>query len=357
MTRRDRSAHTQPPASFKGVFPTTFTRRPDPEPTAVFDSYWRFAAERQLIFFRRLQGMGSPWTDDPVLREYRFTNAYRASDRTSQFLIRHVTYLGDPRPREGFFRAILFKLFNRIETWTAIVEKVGPPTTTSFDVEAYGRILSGIRNAGRSVYSAAYIMPPVSPGGREPKHAGHLGLLRAMLDDGLPERLANAASLREVYESLRVYPSLGRFLAFQFAIDLNYGPSISFDEGDFVVAGPGAREGLAKCFQRRDGWTDEDLIMWTTERQEVEFESRQLEFMDLFGRRLQPIDCQNLYCEIGKYARVAHPSATPAGGRSRIKQRFMARGHIEEVWYPPKWGLDPAAWANRHRSGPEIDAV
>src|SRR4051812_26195126 len=60
--------------------------------TAVFDSYWRFAAERQAIFFRRIEGARAPWTNDPILGTYKFTNAYRASDRVSQYLIRSVIY-------------------------------------------------------------------------------------------------------------------------------------------------------------------------------------------------------------------------------------------------------------------------
>jgi 5-hmdU DNA kinase-like protein len=56
--------------------------------TPVFDAYWRFAAERQSIFFLRLNGAIEPLTDDPVLRRFRFTNAYRASDRVSQYLIK-----------------------------------------------------------------------------------------------------------------------------------------------------------------------------------------------------------------------------------------------------------------------------
>lgn len=322
---------------------TILRRRSEPKATAVFDSYWRFAAERQLIFFRRLAGMPPPWTEDPVLQEFKFTNTYRASDRTSQFLIRDVIYAGDSEPREVFFRTILFKLFNRIETWRALSEALGPLSAESFGLGAYVSVMGDLQKAGGRLYSAAYIMPPVPSGASGSKHVGHLGLLQRMLDDKLPEHVAAAPSLREVYESLIAYPSLGPFLAFQFTIDLNYGPAVSFDEQECVVAGPGAREGLAKCFNGRDDWSDEDLIMWTTERQEVEFARRELPFLDLFGRRLKPIDCQNLYCEIGKYARVAHPDATPPGGRSRIKQRFVARGTVNPVWYPPKWGLNGAA--------------
>src|SRR6266478_3555701 len=87
------------------------------QPTVVFTTYWRFAAERQEIFFRRLKNPDPPWTNDPVLQRHKFTNAYRASDRVSQYLIRNVIYDYDQSPEEVFFRTILFKLFNKIETW------------------------------------------------------------------------------------------------------------------------------------------------------------------------------------------------------------------------------------------------
>src|SRR5262249_19705925 len=76
------------------------------KPTVVYDTYWRFAAERQRIYFCRLKGQAPPWTDDLVLRAYKFTNAYRASDRVSQYLIRRVIYRDDlpDDPGEVAFR-------------------------------------------------------------------------------------------------------------------------------------------------------------------------------------------------------------------------------------------------------------
>ena len=61
-------------------------------PTSVFDTYWRFAEARQRIYLARLQGATRPWTADPILARYRFTNCYRAADRVSQHLIRDVIY-------------------------------------------------------------------------------------------------------------------------------------------------------------------------------------------------------------------------------------------------------------------------
>ena len=67
--------------------------------TEVFWSYWRLAAERQAMFFRRVAGEPGPWTGDEILARHRFTNAYRASDRVSQYLLHHVIY--DPGPRRS----------------------------------------------------------------------------------------------------------------------------------------------------------------------------------------------------------------------------------------------------------------
>ena len=53
------------------------------------------AVERQRVFYRRLERCPPPWTEDPVLLGNKFTNAYRASDRVSQYLIRRVIYRDD----------------------------------------------------------------------------------------------------------------------------------------------------------------------------------------------------------------------------------------------------------------------
>src|SRR5690348_323184 len=96
--------------------PTIVVRNSPVVPTEVYSSYWRFAAERQRIFFRRFLGASPPWTEDAVLATYKFTNAYRASDRVSQYLIRRVIYRPDlpSSVAEICFRILLFKLFNKI---------------------------------------------------------------------------------------------------------------------------------------------------------------------------------------------------------------------------------------------------
>jgi hypothetical protein len=311
----------------------------------VLDAYWRLAAERQAIFFRRIADPVGPWTNDVILRSYRFTNAYRASDRVSQYLIREVQYRSDrsQSPPELFFRTLLFKIFNRVETWEQIERATGKIQWEKVDLDAIARVLSSMMQRGISIYSAAYIVPS-PPLGRSRKPENHLALLARMMEDRLPDLLERARSLRQVYEALLEYPGIGSFLAFQYTIDLNYSLLLDFSEGDFVIAGPGALDGIAKCFESIGNATPEDVIYWTAERQDAEFARLGLKFRNLFGRPLQPIDCQNIYCEISKYARVSHPELAGLSGRRRIKQKYHRNPRpLPPLMYPPKWGLAVSA--------------
>jgi hypothetical protein len=322
--------------------PGTLVRRRRPKYTAVYDLYWRFAAERQAIYFRRLEGVAFPWTKDSILHTYKFTNAYRASDRVSQFLIRRVIY-GEGYstvPEEVAFRTLLFKLFNKESTWRLLETHLGPLTWQDFSPDAYDRVLTAAAAKGIRLYSAAYIIPPVALGRSKVKHRGHLRLIELILRGDFVSRLQNTRDLREAFILLKSYPSLGDFLAFQFAIDLNYSELTDHDEAEFVVAGPGARDGLSKIFPDASPDDAEALIAMMMERQEAEFKRLSLDFRTLWGRRLQLVDCQNLFCEISKYTRVSHPEIGGLSGRTRIKQMFKPQGAPTQPWFPPKWSLN-----------------
>lgn len=316
-------------------------RLPPARTTPVFDSYWRLAAERQEIFFRRLEGRPAPWTEDPILLQYKFTNAYRASDRVSQFLIREVIYSGEQDFMEVFFRIILFKLFNRIETWRRLVTEVGFPSWSTFDLGRYDVVLEGMMRSGESVYSGAYIMPSGGRGAEpERKHRMHLRLLARMMKEEVPKKIADCRRMQDAFELLRAYPTFGDFLAYQYVIDLNYSAALSFSEREFVVPGPGARDGIRKCFTDPGGLNEAELIRLCVDRQEEAFVKLGIEFRSLWGRPLQLIDCQNLFCETDKYARVRHPEYAGRTGRTRIKQQFRRNQEPLRCFYPPKWGIN-----------------
>lgn len=304
----------------------------------VFDTYWEFAAERQRIFYRRLAGQRAPWTADPILAKHRFCNAYRASDRVSQYLIRHIIY-GEHlsrKPEDIVFRILLFRFFNQTETWDLLETLYGDPRLDNFDVDRWYRDM----DTGMGLFGAAYMLCGVKVFGYDKKHGNYLALVRKMVDDGVVGKILNARSLEEIYRTLHQYPLVGEFLAYQILTDLNYSDVVNFDDNSFTMAGPGAVRGIDKVFEDREGRSYEYAIQWMRERQAAEFEKRgvPLSIAWLWGHPLQAIDIQNLFCETDKYSRVKFPEL---GSPKRIKQGFQSSpAPLPGLWYPPKWGVN-----------------
>lgn len=313
---------------------------PTPRPE-VFDTYWRFAAERQAIFHRRAEGQDGPWTRDPILRHYKFCNTFRASDRVSQYLIREVIYgaHGTDLPAEdAFLRIAMFRIFSKESTWDLLESSTGGLTRSTLDTRHLAGVLAEAKTRG-PIYTAAFILCAANPYGFAAKHQNHLELVRRMFQPGaLGKALARAKSLQDVYEALLAWPMIGPFLAYQLAIDLNYSEHLDFSEDEFTVPGPGAIRGLNKVFADLGRRSPQHVIKQMVDQQEQQFERLGIDFRDLFGRRLHAIDCQGLFCETDKYSRVAFPELK--SNRQRIKQ--IHTPHVEPLplFYPPKWGLN-----------------
>lgn len=308
--------------------------------TEVFDAYWYFAAERQEIFFQRMLGLEQPWTNDEILSTYKFTNAYRASDRVSQYLIKNVIYSGNYNEEDLLFRILLFKIFNKISTWEILQNKLGEISYKKYSFDTYNQILSETIEK-QSIYSAAYIMP--SGGncfGYNKKHQNNLKMLEAIMKPKSVKQILDAKTMQDVFLMLREFPMLGDFLAFQYAIDINYSELTNFSEMSFVVPGPGAYSGIQKCFSDFGGLNEVDLICLVAEKQEEEFAKRGISFKTLGGRKLQLIDCQNLFCEIDKYSRVAYPDIKSKQARTKIKQKYKCNTQPIDFFFPPKWDIN-----------------
>ncbi|MCH5196247.1 MAG: hypothetical protein J1F28_06010 [Oscillospiraceae bacterium] len=320
-----------------------FLKKRGIKPSAIYNSYWKFAAERQKIFELRRLGAPYPWTSNSILLKYKFTNTYRASDRVSQYLIKRVIYPDnssfDFSPEDVFFRIILFKLFNKIETWEYLEKELGIIDFKSYSFKTYDKLLLKHTEKGEKIYSAAYIMPSGSSFGYRNKHSNNLKLIEYMMSEHIVKKISLAKSLKELYDLLLGFPSLGKFLAFQYAIDINYSELCDFSEMDFVVAGPGAKSGISKLFSNTNGYSNEYIIQLMAENQEQEFQRLNLNFNYIGNRQLQLIDCQNIFCETDKYTRVAYPNFK-GNSRTRIKQHFTPNlMQPIEYFYPPKWHI------------------
>lgn len=315
-------------------------RAPTPR-DGVYELYWRFAAERQQVFEARVAGAPWPWTQDRILQEYKFCNVYRAADRVSQYLIRDVAYRDDDSAvSDRLFQIVAFRTFSNIATWETVIEVLGhSPRLVDLESGAFEGALTETKARNGGLYTGAFILCATDAYGRKTKHLNHVELFRDMFVRAqLADRILEAGSLEEIYDLLHVFPLMGDFMSYQIAIDLNYSKHVNFSENDFTQPGPGALRGIKKVFSELGGLTPKEVIMWMVDNQEAEFQRLGLEFNGLWGRPIQAIDAQNLFCETDKYCREAVPEL--ASARSRIKSRYASTPEPIRLFFPPKWGIN-----------------
>jgi hypothetical protein len=316
--------------------------------TEIFDLFWQYVVERQTILERRLRGLPPPWTSNPVLERYKFTNCWRATDFISQFLIREVIPDGSSDPEEVFFRIFLYKIFNTVTAWKVLTAALGEtPSWENFDFKSFDRALDKAKAQGLQIWSAAYMQKPqcFEELGKE-KHRRYLGLVRYAMEQHTAEKLALATSYEECFRIFRTLPIHGDFLSQQHLTDCNYSGLINYDEDDFYRAGPGSLGGINKCFslhldpaREQDMQTAARLVRMMVDKQESCFAKLGLKPVTLYGRRLKLIDVGNVFCEIDKLSRVTHPQYNAK--RTQIKRTYnLAKAkRLPPLVMPAKWGI------------------
>lgn len=310
----------------------------------AFRYYFHFMNERMNVFWARYYGYPFPWTTDKIISDNKFTNVYRAADRISQYLIRNVIYksgVNNLTEEDVLLRILVFKVFNKIETWEFIESHIGVISIKTFDVEKISRILSE-RIRITPIFNSAYLMTGIHSDYTQynSKHERWLRMIKSeFVDNKMLSRIKMSKSLRNVYEMLRECPFIGDFLAYQYAIDFNYSPVVNFNENSFVKAGIGAIRGIKKCFLDFGHFNYDDLIYYTQENLELYRERfGYLNFKNLFGREPTLIDLQNCFCETDKYLRAKMPELRV--DNIRIKQRYIRNSNHINYFFPPKWGIN-----------------
>jgi hypothetical protein len=311
----------------------------------AYKHYFYFIQERMDIFWRRYDGQNYPYSKDPILSNNKFTNVYRALDRVSQYLIKDVIY--NPKNKNAkaediLLRIIVFKIFNKIDTWEFLEQEIGALTVENFNPTQISKSLADLIKV-QPIFNGAYMMTGTHQNYNhlKSKHEKWLNMVKdEFITNRKFDKIINAKSFEEVYNILNGCAFLGGFLSYQYAIDFNYSTAIDFDENSFVKAGIGAIRGIKKCFIDLEKYTCEDAIKFTQDNLEHYQEKyEQNKFKNLFGRNPTLLDLQNCFCETDKYLRVKMPELL--SDNSRIKQKFSTPKANFNLFFPPKWNINP----------------
>lgn len=281
--------------------------------------YVDFVLERHRVWERRQMGAEPPWTDDPVLAKYKFTNVYRVLDHGSQFLLRELLQPAEDL-RTVMMRAFLYRYTNRPEPWIWFKEEHGrypvPDDLPSFLIEEWKQYQA----EGGKVFGTAYKMFVGGENKGTDRVTWAVNLTREHFGkhgfyDIVP-LWGQCSWQHERLDLLRTIPRCKDFMAMQVLTDIGY-VSRRSDENEFVIPGPGAKRGAAAVFPKGDAT---DAIHWAR-RQFTENGPR---LLTPSGRERPPslMDIQNTFCEFSKYVRyleidkgrghkVAHPGPQP----------------------------------------------
>lgn len=317
-------------------------------PNENFFYYLYFIKERMNIFWNRLEGK-TPYTNDKIFLEHKFTNVYRVLDRTSQYLLKNVIYNGkEYTKKDMFWRILLFKHFNKNETWEMLINEFGDIRFNNPDIETIGSFLDQKFIAGETLYSNAYMMSGQSGETLDikRKHLKYFHIFKKyhlnVVDD-----ILESQTMEECFNKFSKLPYSGNFIGYQYTIDWNYSEIFNFSENDFVFPGHGSVRGMKRTFdiENLKGFDFSEIISFISENYDslVEEWSKKsgvdLRARFLPNRRPTLIDFQNCFCETDKYIRGLGIATDGVHGK-RIKNKF--RENTERIIYtfPPKWKIE-----------------
>lgn len=285
---------------------------PDERTVTQLPGLLYFAWEREAIRLARENGHAAPWTADPILRQYRFTNVRRRDDRVSKWIIAEVIKPNEARP-QLWFALLMTRLINWPPTLRRLIDDgVLLAPLREFDPERFSACVERQRASGAKTYSGAYMIYPtkMDPGGvKSLAIARHIISPARQLNERLLEVIASERPRVEDFVStLAESFGISTFIAGQVAADLTYCAQLE-DAADLLTyapIGPGSSRGLNYLHDRRPlaEWRQDDFNRALRDVNEAII--RELDIVDLTLH-----DVQNVMCEYSKYCRAVLGEGTP----------------------------------------------
>jgi hypothetical protein len=218
----------------------------DPEVLKIYRDY---TYERANIYYlKEVLGKPGPWTTDPILKKYKFTNIRRELDRQSKFLIESVLNRPDISDDNKALHCALFRCINhnegvarlqwpldimslKEEDFQGIYEYEKAHNVGIMQSNAY--FLSGTRS---SSYRLAPEFRNSNTGVLKFIWANRVEILRAFHEK------ESAKKAVDILSNIKAIG--GPFMRYQIWVDFTYIPGYHFHENEYVISGPGCSRGI-----------------------------------------------------------------------------------------------------------------
>ena len=275
--------------------------------------FYRFIDERHRIWHRRfVEKKEQPWTEDPILRLYNFTNVYRELDRGTQYLWERVDK--GSSFANMLYQIILYRFINRIETF----DEIGFIPTIDDNWDSFFPILEQMRKDKKPIFNTAYRV--ICNAGKGVKRIDELrNVMEPLTEESNMEGecfiigCGNSTSLEMFNEMLQYLKHIGPFIAYEISIDfLNIDPLNDWSEDDWANPGPGCRVGLSYIDERFKTAGNVALVEFMRALRAKQHENLPDDFPYYKGKELSLRNIEHSLCEFGKYMNIKNKV-----GRSR----------------------------------------
>lgn len=220
-----------------------------------------------------------PWTSDPILQSFKFTNPFRQNDRvTKEWTTRYARLLSvEPKRQvtdaEILWHVCMFRLFNYPGTYDALRFNMKRGWDEKKAVAILKERRDGENSPDTQIFTGAYI---VTPGGSGDKIETYCKVLSSLWDGRsaaqkkktgrkkiLPrvERWARIIrkrqSMRRAVALLCKLDCVGPFIAYEIVCDLRHTRLLADakDVNSWANAGPGAERGIHRLLTGKFKWT------------------------------------------------------------------------------------------------------
>ena len=237
------------------------------------DEYWYWIHERQSIWHKRvILGEPAPWTEDGILKEYKFTNAIRDLDRLTIYYIDNILSNLEATKTAGvisigeiqksvILNTMIYRLFCRIETW----EEIGYIALNDWEEEwpkAKERLRKR-REEGHSIFTSAYYVNDLKAGNPNPEtNSNKLENAICLIEDwykNIQDIYVNgfleAGSMKEQLDYFKTLKCIGHFTAYEWSCDFCLAERytgvklVRWTDDSYTNVGPGAKRGLDWIFE------------------------------------------------------------------------------------------------------------
>lgn len=284
--------------------------------TARVKKFFWWINERHSIFLKKTAGEEWPWTKDKIMQEYKFTNVFRELDAETIKFRKRIDPL-NLEPAEKLYMMILFRAFNRAETYDLIKRRGAWANHRKMR-----RVLHKAAARGEKIFTGAYII--TNSGSTEPKIDLMCDALRVMwtgrhrIWEEMMRSPVQPPTMEHCTKVLMQYPMMGPFTSYEVICDMRYQKGMldkAPDKKTWANLGPGARRGINRIVSGK-----KKPNVFRTNEEYVEFMRELLKSSRQYlGDHVWPLEMREIehsLCEFDKWLRVKNNE-----GRPRSKYR------------------------------------